>query len=70
MKLIVTTAAHGIKTGEYTGDALSQLMQKNRYGVTSLVSRGQARWQHKDQKPAADPAPVTGTPVKADKPTD
>lgn len=58
MKLIVTTAAHGIDTGEYTGDTLSQLLQAKRHSVTSLVARGQARWQHEDSAPVTDPQPA------------
>lgn len=63
MKLIVTTAAHGIDTGEYTGDTLSQLLQAKRHSVTSLVARGQARWQHEDSALANDPAHAVTTPA-------
>lgn len=65
MKLIVNTTAHGIKAGEYKGEALKQLLSKNRLGVTSLVSRGQAKWDHEDKKPEAEQTQAT----KADKPS-
>ncbi|WP_417534194.1 hypothetical protein [Marinobacterium stanieri] len=56
MKLVVEVAGHGIDKGDYKGDALKQLMEKNRHGVTSLVSRRQAYWDHEDKKPKAAPA--------------
>ena len=57
MKLIVKTASHGIAAGEYQGDKLRTLLAEKRYSVTSLVSRGYAKWVHDTTaKPAAKPA--------------
>ena len=64
MKLIVKTASHGIAAGEYQGDKLRNLLADKRYSVTSLVSRGYARWVHDDHVPAQQrPATKTDQPA-------
>jgi len=69
MKLIVNITAHGIQQGEYKGDTLSKLLQDKRNAVTTLVSRGQAHWDHEDPKPVTG-APAATPPAKTDKPAD
>lgn len=71
MKLIVTTASHGIDAGEYTGAQLRTLIHDRRYSVTSLVARGHARWVHEDSREQKDASSETAKAIQtAEKPKD